>query len=191
MAETIRAKERRIKEGFFEKYIDGKTVIDIGCGRLQTHDGVDSVCEHAEKHDSDICDAHIMDAYGDESFDTVYASHILEHLSDPVTAIQNWWRICKPGGSIIISIPHRDLYERKRTLPSKWNLDHKYFYLPYHSDPPHTFSILSVIDMALKVYHNFLLSKVDIQVYDTCTNHDKPEEHPNGEMSIEVIISKS
>jgi hypothetical protein len=32
--------------------------------------------------------------------------------------------------------------------------------------------------------------KYSIKVIDTSTNHDKPEEHANGEFSIEVIIKK-
>ncbi len=81
MAETSKAKERRIKEGFYEKYIYGKKVIDVGVGRLDTHDGADPISLDAELHDKDICDATTMEAYQDETFDTVYASHILEHLA--------------------------------------------------------------------------------------------------------------
>jgi ubiquinone/menaquinone biosynthesis C-methylase UbiE len=126
-----------------------------------------------------------MEIYEDNSFDYVYASHVLEHLDDPITAIKNWYRICKPGGHIIMSIPHRDLYERKKTLPSNWNLDHRWFYLPFACEPPHTFSVEGILlATGIKEYW-------DIQVIDTATNKDKPEEHSNGEFSIEVIIKKN
>jgi predicted SAM-dependent methyltransferase len=183
MAETSKAKARRESEGFYEEYIIGKSVIDVGVGRLDTHDGTDPICSHAEMHDKDICDATTMEAYADESFDTVYASHILEHLTDPIKAIENWLRICKHGGTVIISIPHRDLYERKKELPSKWNADHKYFYLPYQSEPPHTFSVDSMLT-------KFFEYNYEIRVIDTSTNHDKQEEHANGEFSIEIFIWK-
>jgi len=185
MAETSKAKARREAEGFYEEYIIGKSVIDVGVGRLDTHDGADPICSHAEMHDKDICDATTMEAYADESFDTVYASHILEHLTDPITAIQNWIRICKPGGHIIISIPDRDLYERKKELPSKWNADHKYFYLMDESYPPHTFSFKSVVMTALCKNNMVKFQKIDL-----VTNKDKPEEHANGEFSLEAIIKK-
>ena len=184
MAETSKAKARRESEGFYERYIIGKSIIDVGVGRLDTHDGADPICLHAEMHDKDICDATTMEAYADESFDTVYASHILEHLTDPIKAIENWLRICKPNGTVIISIPHRDLYERKKELPSKWNADHKYFYLPYQSEPPHTFSVDSILTPFFE-YYNY-----EINVIDTSTNHDKPDEHANGEFSIEIFIYK-
>jgi len=85
---------------------------------------------------------------------------------------------------VFISIPHRDLYERKKTLPSKWNADHKYFYLPYQSEPPHTFSVDSILTKFFEYY------SYDIRVVDTSTNNDKPDEHANGEFSIEILIKK-
>lgn len=185
MAETSKAKPRLIANKFFANHIDDKKVIDVGVGRLDTFDGADPICDWAEMHDKDICDATTMDAYADNSFDTVYASHILEHLADPITAIQNWIRICKPNGLVFISVPHRDLYERKKTLPSKWNEDHKYFYLPERSEPPCTFSVCDLIEIATNGLYQYTLS-----VANTCTNTDKPNEHANGEFSIEVLIYK-
>lgn len=114
MAETSKALPRLKANGFYARHIVGKKVIDVGVGWLDTHDGADPICEWAEMHDKDICDATTMEVYEDESFDTVYSSHILEHLSDPITAIKNWLRICKKGGVVFISVPHRDLYERKK-----------------------------------------------------------------------------
>lgn len=185
MAETSRAKPRLIKSGFYAKHIEGKSVVDVGVGRFDTYDGADPICEWAEMHDKDICDATTMEAYADESFDTVYASHILEHLSDPITGVKNWLRICKQGGVVFISLPHRDLYEKKKTLPSRWNGDHKYFYLPNTSEPPCTFSVSDLIAIATEGKYKF-----DISVQNTCTNANKLDEHANGEMSIEVIIYK-
>jgi SAM-dependent methyltransferase len=185
MGETAKAHQRRLKEGFYDLYIKGQG-IDIGCGRIDTQDGVDTISvDNCIHHDKDDCDATTMEIYEDNSFDYVYASHVLEHLDDPITAIKNWYRICKPGGHIIMSIPHRDLYERKKTLPSNWNLDHRWFYLPFACEPPHTFSVEGILlATGIKEYW-------DIQVIDTATNKDKPEEHSNGEFSIEVIIKKN
>jgi len=189
MAETSKAKPRLIANGFYARHIEGKKVIDVGVGRLDTFDGADPICEWAEMHDKDICDATTMEAYEDESFDTVYASHILEHLVDPVTAIANWLRICKKGGVVFISVPHRDLYERKKTLPSKWNEDHKYFYLSEESEPPCTFCLSSVVWCGIRQAKPKAV-KVEMEVIDTSTNHDKPDEHANGEFSIECIVYK-
>ena len=40
------------------------------------------------------------------SFDFVYMSHALEHLSDPVNAMKEVWRVLKPRGFAIIRVPH-------------------------------------------------------------------------------------
>jgi SAM-dependent methyltransferase len=186
MAETRKAHARRLASGFYEKYIHGKG-IDIGCGRIDTQDGLDTISPDAFHHDKDDCDATFMDIFPDNEFDYVYASHVLEHISDPVTAVKNWLRICKPGGVVIISVPHRDLYERKRTLPSRWNEDHKYFYLPQECDPPHTFSLAGVVNHACNGVQRTIEA---FEVIDSATNADRPEEHNNGEFSIELIIRK-
>lgn len=188
MAETSRAKERRIAEGFYDKYINNKHGIDIGVGRLDTYDGADPIAiENCVHHDKDMCDATTMEIFEDNTFDYVYASHILEHLYQPAVAIQNWYRICKPGGAIIISIPERDLYERQTTLPSRWNADHKTMWLMDRYEEPHTLSFKDTVAKALADAGPFT---AEFRTNDTCTNHDKPWEHPDGDMSLECIIQK-
>jgi SAM-dependent methyltransferase len=178
--ETSKAFERRKREGFFTKYIQN-LVIDIGCGSSG------SVSDECEKWDIELgnSDATFMDGVADNSFNTVYASHILEHLIDPVTAIRNWYRIAKPNGWVIIIVPHRDLYERKRCLPSLWNRDHKNFFLPLHDDPPHT---LGLLDTAIKALGKFQFES--LRVMSDGHEHRDPMLHPNGEYSIELIIRK-
>jgi len=186
MAETSKSRPRREANGFFDKYVQGK-VIDIGVGRIDTHDGADALNETCDTWDKDNGDAHYMHGVEDETYDTVYNSHLLEHLEDPVLAIKNWYRILKKGGYLIMAVPHRDLYERKKTLPSKWNLDHKFFILPENSEPPNTYSLRSLIKEALKDRKHNIIS---IEVNDTSNNHDMQEEHANGEYQIEAIIKK-
>jgi len=39
-------------------------------------------------------------AFGDESFDVVHAHQVLQHLSDPVAALAEMRRVCRPGGIV-------------------------------------------------------------------------------------------
>jgi ubiquinone/menaquinone biosynthesis C-methylase UbiE len=39
-------------------------------------------------------------AYPDDSFDVVHAHQVLQHLSDPVAALREMGRVCKPGGLV-------------------------------------------------------------------------------------------
>jgi len=40
------------------------------------------------------------------SFEQVYSSHCLEHLDDTQKAMEEIWRICKPGARVTIRVPH-------------------------------------------------------------------------------------
>jgi SAM-dependent methyltransferase len=181
MGETAKAKPRREMEGWFEAFAPSdKSGIDIGC----QHDPLNETFRRWDLIYGDG-DATLMNGVSDSQFVTVYASHVLEHLQDPVTAIRNWHRICKPNGHIIVIVPHRDLYERKLMLPSQWNHDHKWFYLPDRDDPPHTISLRRMIVEAIQ--------DPDILHIRTLQDGWFPapvEQHASGEYSIEAIIRK-
>jgi 2-polyprenyl-3-methyl-5-hydroxy-6-metoxy-1,4-benzoquinol methylase len=42
----------------------------------------------------------------DKSFDTVYSAQVLEHVPQPWLAVQQIHRILKPGGKVVLSVPH-------------------------------------------------------------------------------------
>jgi SAM-dependent methyltransferase len=44
-------------------------------------------------------------AFADESFDMVYASHVLEHIDDDLTALGEIRRVLRPGGAAILPVP--------------------------------------------------------------------------------------
>ncbi len=53
-------------------------------------------------------DASDLSRFADETFGTLYASHILEHFDyrDQLLAVlREWWRVLQPGGEIYISVP--------------------------------------------------------------------------------------
>jgi predicted SAM-dependent methyltransferase len=189
--ETSKAFHRRLETGWFYKWITGK-VIDIGCGRLTL--GADPITPDCERHDQDICDAHTMEAYKDESFDTVYSSHVLEHMERPKEAVLSWWRILKTGGHLVISVPERDSYERQSHLPSRWNPDHKTMWVYKEDGNFFTHELCDFIKLCL--YEGLKGAekyKFHIEYYKkavNCTNLDRPHEHGNGEFSIEIVIKK-
>lgn len=115
--ETSKSLERRKRNGDMEKYLTGMG-IDIGCGR----DPLPGAIEFDKVINNK--DAHNLKEFNDGYFDYVYSSHCLEHLEDPATALDEWWRVIKPGGYLYIAVPDFALYE-KRIWPSKFNNDHK------------------------------------------------------------------
>lgn len=43
--------------------------------------------------------------YNNQTFDTVYSSHVLEHVTNIQKSLQEMKRVCKPDGVIIIGVP--------------------------------------------------------------------------------------
>jgi len=70
-------------------------------------------------------DAQFMQGVADDSCDFVHSSHCLEHLVEPQIGLQNWFRILKPGGHLVVVVPDEDLYEQG-IFPSTYNPDHKW-----------------------------------------------------------------
>lgn len=59
------------------------------------------------------------------SVDVVWASHVIEHMIDPVAFLQTVWRYLKPGGALVVFIPSQTTM-RARTGTSSW----------HHVNPP-------------------------------------------------------
>ena len=93
--------------------------IDIGCGPWP-------VRPDAQPFDQVHGDANHISRYAKpESYDYVFSSHCLEHMRDPDHALQEWWKLVRPGGSMLIVVPDEDLYEQGY-WPSLFNKDHKF-----------------------------------------------------------------
>lgn len=127
-----------IRRGFDRRFVSRYFVgdgIDIGAGG-------DSLAQYAELFPRmrscrswDIADgdAMLMQSIADNSFDFVHSSHCLEHLVDPDISLQNWIRITKPSGYLVIIVPDEDLYEQG-IFPSQFNSDHKWTFTIHKSD---------------------------------------------------------
>ena len=175
--ETYRAFARRRREGFFEKYCQGEG-LDIGYGS-------DPLTPDCSGWDLQNGDAQYLNGIEDECFDWVYSSHCLEHMVDVRVALKNWWRTVRKGGYLIIAVPHRDLYEKKKALPSRWNGDHKHMFLIGKREAPDTLDIVEEIRMSLENY--------DIKYVKTCDEGHTitdPLIHSDGEYQIEMVIQK-
>lgn len=180
MGETSKACARRQRTGWFERYAPAELPgIDIGCGS----DPLNQTFRRFDSARGDG-DATLMDGTPDETFTTVYASHVLEHLHEPERALANWWRILKPGGHLIVLVPHRDLYERRTELPSRWNGDHKTFWLPETEEPPVTRGLRQTIARAIGS------REIVLSVLRDGWQEVPEHVHPLGEYSIEAIVRK-
>lgn len=182
--ETAKARARRLREGFFDRFCSG-VGIDIGAGGMH---GIplDPLFPDIRCWDLGDGDATFMAGVPNEAFDFVYSSHCLEHIWNPWLALRNWWRILKPGGHLIVYVPHRDLYEKKRELPSRFNPDHKFFILPWHDDLPYTLGLGPLVLGA--VGPGAALCK--LAVCDEGWEPVAPTDHSYGEYAIEMVVQK-
>lgn len=46
--------------------------------------------------------------FADSSFDFILSEHTLEHIGNVIRALKEWLRILKPGGHLILFLPHHD-----------------------------------------------------------------------------------
>jgi SAM-dependent methyltransferase len=177
--ETLHSHQRREAEGFYSRFLSGDSILDIG------YRGGDPnsvpVTENAIGVELDYPGydgLHLP--FETNSQDSVFASHCLEHIEDYKTVLADWYRVLKIGGYLIIAVPHRDLYERKATLPSRFNADHKRFYTPA--------SLLTEIEESLPVGGYRIRSLKDV---DTGFNYAiLPDQHAQGSYEIELVIQR-
>lgn len=157
--------------------------LDIGCGNTPIMDSCD-------KWDIDEGDAQYMIGAPREHYDWIFSSHLLEHVKDPANALAVWWRLLKPGGTLIILVPDEDLYE-KGLWPSQHNGDHK-----------HTFTLSKweswspVSRNMVDLLHNLPGHKlIDLSLQDTGYDYSKPDSEGDqssgsAEVSIQLIVRK-
>ncbi len=104
--------------------VPGKRVLDVGCGpgtitvdmavRVSPGEviGIDAVADVLEKAQANIpagvsnvsfAKGSVYDLdFPDDSFDIVHAHQVLQHLSDPVEALVEMRRVCKPTGLVAV-----------------------------------------------------------------------------------------
>ena len=44
--------------------------------------------------------------FADSSFDAVFCSQVLEHVPEPCLALREFWRVLRPEGKLVLSVPH-------------------------------------------------------------------------------------
>jgi SAM-dependent methyltransferase len=136
-------------ERCFRRLPASGSVLDVGClGFVQVsnarsvarddlrHAGVDQSPPNVLPAGFDYRQAnldHEPIPFPDDSFDLVVASHVLEHVTQPLQLIQECIRVCRPGGRIYVEAPS----ERSLLMPGMpfWRDDFRS--LSFYDDPTH------------------------------------------------------
>ena len=135
-------------------------------------------------------DAEFMESVLDESYDFVHSSHCLEHLHNPIEGIKNWFRILKPGGFLIVTVPEEDLYEQG-TFPSTFNLDHKWTFTinKESSWSPRSINVLELLS-GLGASADIRLIALEDRLYRYSLPRFDQTSTPISESAIEFIVRK-
>lgn len=137
-------------------------------------------------------DAQFLANVVDESFDFLYSSHCLEHLRDPAEALDNWLRVVRPGGHLVVNVPDEDLYEQGQ-WPSRFNTDHKVTFTIAKTRSWSPVSI-NVLDMLSPLRDRAEI--VSVQVMDHGYRHTSLPRNidqtrtPMAECAIEFVLRK-
>ncbi len=176
--ESRRTYNDKVNNGFFDKYMSGNGLEIGGTGYIE---GVVPILPTAINIEKDYpgYDGTTL-PFSSETQDYVYSSHCLEHIDNYKGSIREWFRVLKVGGHLIISVPHKDLYEKKNSPPSRFNEDHKRFYS--------SASLLKEIQDSLGINSVRIRHLVENDARHKYNSLD--HEHSTGAYEIEVVLEK-
>jgi SAM-dependent methyltransferase len=97
-----------------------------------------------------VAEASDLQAVSDASYDFVVASHVLEHIANPLRALQEWKRVLKPGGTLLILVPdRRHTFDRRRPFSSFEHIEADFLANTREDDLTHLDEVLSLHDLSL------------------------------------------
>lgn len=83
------------------------------------------------------------------AYDCVIASHCLEHMANPIKALLEWKRVLRPGGLLLLILPHRDYtFDWRRPVTTLEHMKKDYELNMPESDLTHLDEILSLHDLS-------------------------------------------
>ncbi len=98
-----------------------------------------------------ICEGSNLEPVESGSYDFVLSSHNLEHFANPLKAVEEWLRVLKPDGTILLVLPDkRFTFDNKRQVTSFAHIKSDYDSNMQEDDLTHLNEILEL--------HDFLLS---------------------------------
>ena len=104
--------------------------LNLGCGQFRK-EGFLNVDEDPRAEPDVLVDLDSFPyPFDDASFELIEADHVLEHLAEPFAVMAELHRILKPGGVVVIRVPH---FSRGMT-----HADHKHGFdvtFPHYFDP--------------------------------------------------------
>ncbi len=84
------------------------------------------------------------------TYDFVLSSHMLEHTANPLRALSEWGRVLKPGGGLVLVVPHRDgTFDHRRPLTALQHLIDDFDQGTGEDDLTHLQEVLELHDVSM------------------------------------------
>jgi len=145
-------------QNFLAKYVEGKTVLDVGCVDhyasveqknhwLHKHlartarsilglDILESDAAELRRRGYEVVCGDAITVSLNQTFDVVVAGEIIEHIGDPAAFVSNMARHLNEDGRLVITTPHAFFFlhflESIFSSPERrWNPEHVSWYCPF------------------------------------------------------------
>lgn len=110
-------------------------------------------------------DARDLRWFRSESLDWIYSSHVLEDFEDSKTVLDEWLRVVKPGGNLVLYLPDEQTYRAHCQSQGK---------------PPNIYHVHE--DFSLETVKRCLTDRADVEIIH--------ERFPVGVYSFELVLRK-
>lgn len=98
-------------------------VLDVGCG-IKKYPGSIGVDRNPDSNADVLCDLDRFPyPFRDDSFDSLRAIHVIEHVSDVIKTMEEFHRLVRPGGRILLVTPHYTDFSSFCDPTHRWHLN--------------------------------------------------------------------
>lgn len=95
-----------------------------------------------------ICEGGGLETIPSSSYDVILSSHCLEHMANPLRALEGWRRVLKTEGCILLILPHKDgTFDWKRPLTPIAHMIRDYEQNAGEDDLTHLSEVLALHDL--------------------------------------------
>jgi SAM-dependent methyltransferase len=103
--------------------VNAVRTLDVGCG-INKFPGSIGIDRNPRTRADVLCDLdHFPYPLRDNSFQSLRAVHVIEHVADVILAMEEFHRLVRPGGRVLIVTPHYTDFSSFCDPTHKWHLN--------------------------------------------------------------------